>query len=114
MYDYSTAAQGNKQALRRGESRAERTARLFGLLMDFGESELMLAGCHENVPGMRFMDTNLTKLAAISATLGGADILQRAMGRTMDFGLMKYLPAAVLSVAAQAAGPERCAGCLTV
>jgi hypothetical protein len=100
--------QGNKRALRSGESARQRQGRLFGLLMDFGESELMLAGCHENVLGMRFMDTNLTKLAAMSATLAGADVMQRAMGRTMDFGIMKYLPAAVLSVASQAAGPERC------
>ena len=100
--------QSNKRAMVSGEARAERTARLYNLLLDFGEHELVLLGCHENAVAMRLADAGLVKLASLSATLGDADILMRAQGRTMDFGLSKYVPAAVLAVAAQAAGPERC------
>lgn len=43
--------QGTKGA--RAEGAGARTNRLLGLLADFGEHELVMAGCHENVLNMR-------------------------------------------------------------
>ncbi len=40
--------------------------------------------------------------------MGDADMLHAAMRRTGDFSLLKFLPAATLSVTSVAAGPERC------
>lgn len=37
----------------RAEGAGARTHRLLGLLADFGEHELVMAGCHENVLNMR-------------------------------------------------------------
>lgn len=53
-------AQAGKVA--RAESPAARTNRLLGLLADFGEHELVLAGCHENVLSMRFRDAGMVRV----------------------------------------------------
>lgn len=45
----------------KAESALARTNRLLGLLADFGEHELVLAGCHENVLNMRFRDAGMVR-----------------------------------------------------
>ena len=103
-------AQGNRRALRRGESAGDRTDRLLALLGDLGEHDLALAGCQENVPHMRFMDSDLTRLAGMAEAMGDADAMLRAMGRGGgSFALVKYLPAMLLAAASPAASHHRCA-----
>lgn len=51
--------QGGKVA--RAEGATARTNRLLGLLSDFGEAELIMAGCHENVLNMRFRDAGMVR-----------------------------------------------------
>lgn len=51
--------QGHKVA--KSESAGARSNRLLGLLSDFGEHELIMAGCHENVLGMRFRDAAMVR-----------------------------------------------------
>ena len=77
-------------------------------MADLGEHDLALAGCQENVPHMRFMDSDLTRLAGMAAAMGDADAMLRAMGRGGgSFALMKYLPAMLLSAASPAASHQR-------
>lgn len=45
----------------RAESATARTNRLLGLLGDFGEHDLIMAGCHENVLNMRFRDAGMVR-----------------------------------------------------
>ena len=109
-YTLGWHAQGNRRALRRGESAGERTDRLLSLLGDLGEHDLTLAGCQENVPQMRFMDSNLTRLAAMTEAMADADAVLRAMGRGGgSFALARYLPAMLLQAAIPAASHHRCA-----
>ncbi len=104
----SLDAQGNRRALRRGESAVDRTDRLLGLLGNLGEHDLALAGCQENVPHMRFMDSDLSRLAGMAAAMVDADAMLRAMGRGGgSFALMKYLPALLLAAASPAASHQR-------
>ena len=103
-------AQGNRRALRRGESAGERTDRLLALLGDLGEHDLALAGCQENVPHMRFMDSDLTRLAAMAGAMADSDAMLRAMSRGGgSFAMVKYLPAMLLAAASPAASHHRCA-----
>ena len=109
----SRRAQGNRRALRRGESAGDRTDRLLALLGDLGEPDLALAGCQENAPHMRFMDSDLTRLAGMAAAMADADAMLRAMGRGGgSFALMKYLPAMLLAAASPAASHQRYAASL--
>ena len=101
--------QGNRRALRRGESACERTDRLLRMLGDLGDHDLALAGCQENIPHMRFMDSDLTRMAGMAESMADADMMMRAMGRggSGGFTLMKYLPALLLSAASPAASHQR-------
>lgn len=83
--------------------------RLHNALADFGDSELVLAGLHENFHRARFLDTHFRRAAGVLDTLGWADVLSRGVHRRGDFALMKYLPAAALGIHAVVAAPERCA-----
>jgi hypothetical protein len=102
-------------ASRRARARAQRDGRtaprgqLLDALSGFGDSELVLAGLHENFPRARFLDAHGRRAAAAAAALGEADVLGRAAGRRGDFALLKYLPAAALRVSELVAAPERCA-----
>ncbi len=57
--------------MRKGESESERFDRLYGCLLDFGESELVLNGLHENVLRMRYFDTGMLKTSAIVGAEAG-------------------------------------------
>lgn len=82
--------------------------RLHDALADFGDSELVLAGLHENFHRARFLDTHFRRAAGVLDTLGWTDVLARGVHRRGDFALLKYLPAAALGIHAVVAAPERC------
>lgn len=71
--------QADKSVLRR-ETGNQRTQRLLGLLQDFGEADLMLAGCHENVFSMRcsplssILPGHCSSWLQASGTSGGQDV----------------------------------------
>jgi chromosome transmission fidelity protein 18 len=92
---------------RAAESESQRSARLFSLLQDFGEPELVLAGVHENLPSLHFFDMALSRTVQVLGHLQDADAMLRRMQRTGDYGLLRYLPAAALSISALVAGPEK-------
>ena len=49
----------------------EDSEKLHAQLQDFGDSDLVLQGIHDHVPGLRFMDTQmLTSSAAAGRLLG--------------------------------------------
>ncbi|GAB4820762.1 hypothetical protein N2152v2_007808 [Parachlorella kessleri] len=91
----------------RMESDAERGARLFGSLMDFGEHDLVLSGLHENVLSLRYFDVGLSRTTALLGHLADADRLMRASHRTADFSLYKYIPASLVAASSLVAGHER-------
>lgn len=55
----------------------------------------------------RFSDVGMRRTAALLGQLGDADRLLRAAHRGGDFGLVKYIPAALVSVSQLVAGHER-------
>jgi hypothetical protein len=57
----------------RAESAMARTNRLLGLLADFGEHELIMAGCHENVLNLRSRSAGMVRLA-VSDLYGTSEI----------------------------------------
>ncbi|PRW55958.1 chromosome transmission fidelity 18-like protein [Chlorella sorokiniana] len=92
---------------RAAETDAQRAARLYGMLQDFGEVDLVLGGVHENVLGLRYFDMALQRTTAVLNHLGDADTFMRACSRTCDFGLLKYAPAPLVALSSQVAGPDR-------
>lgn len=89
------------------ENDAQRCSRLYNMLMDFGDTELVLAGVQESLPGLRFFDVGLHRTSQVLGLLEDADAMMRHTQRSGDYGLMKYLPAMVLQVSGLVAGPER-------
>jgi len=89
------------------ENDAQRSTRLYNMLLDFGDSELVLAGVHESLPGLRFFDIGLQRTTQVLSNLEDADTIMRCCQRSGDFSLLKYLPAPTLQVSSIVAGPER-------
>ncbi|KAK9809883.1 hypothetical protein WJX72_001010 [[Myrmecia] bisecta] len=88
-------------------STVDETNRLFTLLQDFGDNDLILAGQHENVANACYHDTHMQRTAAILHHFETADTFTRMCHRRGEFGLLKYVPACLLAVRSLAAGPER-------
>lgn len=82
-------------------------ARLLSMLEDMGEADLIFRGIHENMLGLRYMDTNMTRTAHATSHVAEADVLLRQCGRRGDFSLIRYLPPVALCVRQQVAGPSR-------
>jgi hypothetical protein len=83
-------------------------------LQDYGDPELMLAGVHENLPLLSYMDAGLRVTCAIADRLAESDMLLRRARRSSDFGLMVRAGGLLLEMsaatsdAAGAAGDECC------
>ncbi|EFN58850.1 hypothetical protein CHLNCDRAFT_50360 [Chlorella variabilis] len=92
---------------RMAEGEAQRVARLYGALQDFGEGDLVVGGMHENVLGLRYFDMALQRTSAVLNQLGDADAFLRACHRRGEFALLKYVPAPLLLVSGVVAGPDR-------
>ena len=61
---------------------------------------------------MRFMDSDLSRLAGMAGAMADADRVLRAMGRGGgSFALAKYLPAMLLAAGGPAASHHRCGRC---
>ena len=88
-------------------SPAAQLQRRLGMLQDFGDSELVMAGLHENVYRARYMDTQLRRTAAIADLLGDSDRFAATTHRRGEWALVKYQPACALLVCSLAAGPDR-------
>lgn len=89
------------------ESDAQRTARLYSMLLDFGENELVVSGLHETLPGLRFFDMGLQRTVQVLSNLQDVDTIMRACHRSGNYGLMRYLPAPMLLLGNLVAGPDR-------
>ncbi len=89
------------------ENDAQRSTRLYNMLLDFGDSELVLSGVHESLPGLRFFDIGLQRTNQVLSNLEDADAFMRCCQRSGDYSLLKYLPAPTLQVSSIVAGPER-------
>ncbi len=89
------------------ENDAQRSTRLYNMLLDFGDSELVLSGVHESLPGLRFFDIGLQRTTQVLSNLEDADAFMRCCQRSGDYSLLKYLPAPTLQVSGIVAGPER-------
>ena len=60
--------------------------------------------------GLRYFDVGLGRTTQLLGHLADADRLLRCAHRSSDFGLLKYLPAALVSVSALVASHERWVG----
>ena len=89
------------------ETDAQRYSRLYNTLLDFGDTELILCGVQESLPGLRFFDIGLHRTNQVLSLLEDADIVMRHSHKSGDYGLLKYLPAMVLQVSGLVAGHER-------
>ena len=87
-------------------------SRLMGLLQDFGDNGLLLAGMHEFMESSGFSDISMQRTSTMQRHLEDADMFARASMRTGDYGLQKYVPASILALATMLAVPHRYAACL--
>ena len=92
--------------------RLQDASRLMGLLQDFGDNGLLLAGMHEFMEGSGFSDISMQRTSTMQRHLEDADMFAGASMRTGDYGLQKYVPASILALATMLAVPHRCAACL--
>jgi hypothetical protein len=81
----------------------------YDAVSDFGDTELVMAGLHENFHAARYLDTHMARTAAVLEHLAQADALGARAGRRSDYSLLKFAPAHALSIRAIVAGPSRCA-----
>ena len=87
----------------------EDCSRLYSTLEDYGDHELVLNGVHENVLGLHYLDPHLLGTVGVFDHLHHADLLLSTARRRLDFGLMAYVPAPLLSVHATVAQYSRSA-----
>ena len=81
----------------------EDCSRLYSTLEDYGDHELVLNGVHENVLGLAYLDPQMLGTVRVFDHLHHADLLLTTARRRLDFGLMAYVPAPLLSVHATVA-----------
>jgi hypothetical protein len=81
----------------------------YDAVSDFGDTELVMAGLHENFHAARYLDTHMGRTAAVLEHLVQADALGARAARRSDYALLKFAPAHALSIRAIVAGPSRCA-----
>ena len=89
------------------ENDVQRSARLYNMLMDFGDSDLIVRGLFESLPALRFFDMGLQRTTQVLGNIQDADAMMRCAMRSGDFGLLKYMPASALRVSMLVAQPER-------
>ena len=87
--------------------RVQNSSRLMGILQDFGDNSLLLAGMHEFMESSGFSDISMRQTAAMQGHLQDADIFARACMRTGDYGLQKYIPSSIIALATMLAVPHR-------
>ena len=80
---------------------------LYGHLLDFGEADLLASGVQEHAWGLRYMDVHLTTTSLVADRLQDCDRMLHAAMRKPDYSLLKYSPAAVLSVQKLVSGRDR-------
>ncbi|KAK2076248.1 hypothetical protein QBZ16_001180 [Prototheca wickerhamii] len=85
---------------RAGERPQARTMRLFSLLQDYGEHELVAGGLFENLPGLHFYDMACARTAKAAEALAEADVFLRGGGGWV-------LPSLVITAAGHVASHER-------
>ncbi|KAL4457647.1 hypothetical protein ABPG75_012512 [Micractinium tetrahymenae] len=90
-----------------GENEAQRAQRLYDLLQDFGESDLVLGGVHENLLGLRYFDMALQRTTSALNCLGDADRFLRSCHSRGEFALLKYVPAPLVALSGLVSGPDR-------
>ena len=98
--------QGKDAAVLSG--RLQNASRLMSLLQDFGDNALLMAGLHEFMDSSGYSDISMQRTATMQGYLQDADLFARAAMRTGDYGLHKYVPASILSLATMLAVPHRC------
>ena len=79
-----------------------------GLLQDFGDNNLLLAGLHEFMESSGFSDISMQRTTSMQGHLEDADLFARASMRTGDYGLQKYVSASILGLTTMLAVPHRC------
>ncbi|CAG9466058.1 unnamed protein product [Pedinophyceae sp. YPF-701] len=91
----------------RGAPEAQAAQQRYNDLMGFGEHDLVLSGCFENLHRTRDADALMGRQLQALEDLTAADAFQARARRSVEFHLLAYLPAFALSYRARVAGPER-------
>eukprot|EP00803_Ostreobium_quekettii_P008594 evm.model.scf_1894.1 EVM.evm.TU.scf_1894.1 scf_1894:2228-7027(+) len=84
-----------------------RSGRLYSMLQDFGEADLIVRGLQANIPKAQYSDVTMSKSSAIADHLGDCDNLLKHLAQESAYALARYLPASILLAARQAAADER-------
>ncbi|KAK9841303.1 hypothetical protein WJX74_003531 [Apatococcus lobatus] len=105
LWQQLLCTQGKNAAVVSG--RLQDASRLMGLLQDFGDNTLVLAGMHEFMESSGFSDISMQRTSSMQGHLEDADVFARASMRTGDYGLQKYVPASILALTTMLAVPHR-------
>lgn len=82
--------------------------RLYNIMLDFGDANLLCNGIFEHAWDLRSMDVHLQSTALVAERLRDADCLAAAGFRLTDFGLAKFAPSLLLQVRRLVSGVDRC------
>jgi len=92
---------------RAAETPAERSARKLRTINSFGDTDIILAGCHENMLGMRYHETGLSRTTAMVSWMADCDRLATFVRRRSDFSVACYLPPCAVAVGSLCASSAR-------
>ena len=101
-----TSALPVRQDLLRNKGK-ESHEKMYRMLGDFGDHELVLSGVHHNMLMRNYIDTGMAMTCKAFDQIHAADSYLTAIRRNMDFSLQAYLPATILSIRSVVASPDR-------
>mmetsp|Transcript_26426 Transcript_26426/g.67927 ORF Transcript_26426/g.67927 Transcript_26426/m.67927 type:complete len:563 (-) Transcript_26426:300-1988(-) len=88
-------------------SAKERMLSKLAVVSNFGDTDLLMSGCHENMFSMRYTETGLSKTQALTQWMADYDIMHRTIYKRSDFSFFAYLPFFSLAVSSLAAQKAR-------
>lgn len=109
----SRVAEGEEdEGGRRGGGRArgpkpKRSDQLYHRMLGFGDADLLLTSCFENMAKVRYQDVNLVKTTQACEWFVFADEISKGMEDLSDYSLNKYRAAAPVALGALASAPGR-------
>ncbi|UPQ97958.1 P-loop-containing nucleoside triphosphate hydrolase [Chloropicon primus] len=85
----------------------QRVTQFYQKLMNFGETDLLLTSCFENLSNVKYQDINLVKTSQAAEWFVFADEMSKGISDLNDFSLNKFRVAAPIALNTLASAPGR-------
>ena len=104
MRPHGTTAAGH---VAHGTKKKHRASQLYQKLMNFGDTDLVLSSCFENMQNVKYQDINLARTSQAADWFVFADEMAKSMVDLGEYSLNKYRVAAPIALNTLASAPGR-------